>query len=585
MPNPTLEYTIRSKDESKAGVSSATKNADTFRDSMHGLSVAMRPVNQLAGLMMGAGAIGGIMMVFNRVSAAAAACEKSFISLHPEMKNAAGSAASFGMAAETLKASIGGVISGALSPFREAFVNMIAPTAMATQNLKEFRAEYDTLIAKYSDEGQRAILAYNQTLKEQDSTEAQLLAAQKQRQLYYDQLASSQEKWQQAGELPTQLPALKREQAAIGKNLASIETIITGLNEVLDRQTQWLARNKPGGGVAGYIPSAGTVNVPSAYNLPDALKTYSYDPITNLYNYFKDNEIKINWASAENRINDLQLNSFAAGISGPAEQAGLLAWLEPAMSGVFTSLMSANGNPTGGYSAGGAAGGGGMPGSTGNLTLDAAMGNWSSSLIYVGSQFTSVGLLMDPLKTALGSMTAVMGDSVNTALTPLVGIVTSLGGQLGQVLVPIVQGLSPIIQALADGFTWLWNKVLVPVGNGIWAVLTGIINMFVNLGIVLWDIITFNWAHLGQGLRTTNIKDLYAQGPLTAIDPNKSGAAAIAAANAGGATGASASYTQARDITVNVTINTDVITGEGGFRELAIKLEREIQSVLALGLA
>ncbi len=219
----------------------------------------------------------------------------------------------------------------------------------------------------------------------------------------------------------------------------------------------------------------------------------------------------------------------------------------------------------------------------GNLTASAIMGDFSGALSYAGAQFTSVGLLMDPLKLALGSMTDVLGVSVNTALAPLVGIVTVLGQTVGKLLLPAVQGLTPILEAVGKGFSWFYDKVIMPVGNGVWAFGTALIHMLMNLGTVIWQIVTLDWANLGKGLKNTNIGELYKSGPLTAIgDLGAQNAGAAAIANAGGT---AASYTQARDITVNVVINTDVITGEGGFRELAIKLQNEIQAVLALGLA
>ena len=45
-------------------------------------------------------------------------------------------------------------------------------------------------------------------------------------------------------------------------------------------------------------------------------------------------------------------------------------------------------------------------------------------------------------------------------------------------------------------------------------------------------------------------------------------------------------YSQGRDVNVYVNVNSEVITGEhGGFRELALLINTEIQNAMALGVA
>ena len=50
-----------------------------------------------------------------------------------------------------------------------------------------------------------------------------------------------------------------------------------------------------------------------------------------------------------------------------------------------------------------------------------------------------------------------------------------------------------------------------------------------------------------------------------------------------GGGGAGASYTSGRNLTINIEINTDVIAGEGGIRQLAVMLRDEIYSAEELG--
>jgi hypothetical protein len=50
-----------------------------------------------------------------------------------------------------------------------------------------------------------------------------------------------------------------------------------------------------------------------------------------------------------------------------------------------------------------------------------------------------------------------------------------------------------------------------------------------------------------------------------------------------GADGSPAQYTTGRNITVNIEINTDVIAGPGGIRDLSLLIRDEIRSAEALG--
>lgn len=168
-------------------------------------------------------------------------------------------------------------------------------------------------------------------------------------------------------------------------------------------------------------------------------------------------------------------------------------------------------------------------------------------------------------------------------LDPIVGILKIIGKVLGASMIPAFKLLAPVIDAVADAFMWFYKYVLRPVGNGIYASLMVIVNSFLNFGTLIANIAKnlFNPSKWKMGNRSTDWQDLYENGPMEDLDTvaqsSDSGATAT--------TGASASYTTPRDITVNVVINADALVGEGGIRDFALMIGRELRSAGVLGMA
>ena len=174
-------------------------------------------------------------------------------------------------------------------------------------------------------------------------------------------------------------------------------------------------------------------------------------------------------------------------------------------------------------------------------------------------------------------------------LLSLLQILTPIFQLLTLALQPVLFGLNILSTALsyvADGFEWFYNKVIVPIGNGLLKVWTtianavisvirgviGAINRIPGVNISRPSTINFDDIKLKEIGKENNNKDaFYTAGGYA--NPYSSGSG-----------GTTAQYTGSKDLTVNVSITTGVITGDNGFDELAIRLRDTIYRVEQLGL-
>lgn len=206
----------------------------------------------------------------------------------------------------------------------------------------------------------------------------------------------------------------------------------------------------------------------------------------------------------------------------------------------------------------------------------AAIDPLMQALGMLGGQFQSVAMIMQPLQVIFDSMMKVLTPIVDSLLSPIIGALVILGEALGKMLIPVIQILAPVIKVVSEAFVWLYNKVIRPFGSAI--ILIG--NILYNAIASIYNWVSWLWGGTKMALRGLQ------EGFLEEISLGSLSTAGTQYQQSQAGGGNSASYTQARPITVNVVVNTDVITGEhGGFRELAIKMQNEIEAVLALGLA
>ena len=169
-----------------------------------------------------------------------------------------------------------------------------------------------------------------------------------------------------------------------------------------------------------------------------------------------------------------------------------------------------------------------------------------------GSLFTSlssVSQILDPIGTILGSMFDVLGPLVDQMLAPIVGILKIVGEIMGKTLIPILNVLTPVIEALANIFIWFMNKIMVPVGNFVIDIWNGIAKVL-------------NWA-----LGWAGVNIAYAD-HVAAVTLSDATAAGSTATSSSGTGSNGAAYTGARNVTFNF-YNQGNVVGSGGLSELA----------------
>ena len=220
-------------------------------------------------------------------------------------------------------------------------------------------------------------------------------------------------------------------------------------------------------------------------------------------------------------------------------------------------------------------------------SLISGFGSTISSFIGgLGGAITSLGsvqAILNPLTTIFAGMMEVLGPVIDSVLSPLVGILKLFGRAIGQMLTPVIEWLSPIIGFLGEVFIWLYNKVLVPVGNGF-------ITVFNAIGIGIATIVNgiisaINWAlgWAGVNLNKVNVPGLD-DGKLTAIstgDLTAAGSSYIGGGSGSGVSGSSTSV-QSYNIEVHQVVQGNVI-GDGGMAELGRFFVDAVEAYLGSG--
>jgi hypothetical protein len=194
---------------------------------------------------------------------------------------------------------------------------------------------------------------------------------------------------------------------------------------------------------------------------------------------------------------------------------------------------------------------------------------------------TNLMNILNPLQTILDAAMGVLGPIINDLLAPLSGALKVLGYALGHILGPALQILEPIIKFVAELFVWVYNTIIVPVGNlviGIFNFLYNAIAGFINGVIYLVDQIPF----VDMQGKYITYRDLTA-GQLAAIDTSTL-ATAASSSGSGSSGGGSASYAAGTSITIEkIEIKADFIAGDAGMMDVAVKIRDLIREADRIG--
>ncbi len=269
---------------------------------------------------------------------------------------------------------------------------------------------------------------------------------------------------------------------------------------------------------------------------------------------------------------------YAEGTSGAAKGWALVGEEGPEVVYFHGGETVIPNHKIGGYAAGTItggedAGGGGSGSILGQLA--SAIMPVVDGLLKMVTPLASVQAILNPLQTIFSAMMDVLGPLINTVLQPIVGILRIVGMTLGAILAPVISALGPVIKLVSDAFIWLYNNAIRPVANGfIW-----VGNQIYNA--IVWVINKIRSIFGGEQLA-------YKSGDAGSLAAIKESDLVAAGGPAGGAAGASygagATYQKPRDITINVSVETAALVGEGGITEFAMILKREFQSLGVLNM-
>lgn len=199
----------------------------------------------------------------------------------------------------------------------------------------------------------------------------------------------------------------------------------------------------------------------------------------------------------------------------------------------------------------------------------------SGGITQMSELFTSVSsinAILNPMGTIMTSMMEVLEPVINEVLSPLVGILTTVGTLFGNVLAPALQIITPIIRIVAEGFVWLYNKILVPIGNGFITVFNAIYNA------VAWVYNKVAWLWGGR-LETRDLKAGHLQ--TISTDGLTQSGANYTGAGGSDSTGSSTSVNSYK-IEVYQTIEGNVI-GDGGMAAIGEFFVQAVQEYYGSG--
>ncbi len=128
---------------------SGQKTAEGVQGFTAKIKAAVQPVRDFSRTMSTLLAAGGLTALFMRVARSVGEMEKAYAKLHPESQTAVGSIQHWNESMTQMKAAVGEVVSGILTPMRAAFLDLIDPVGSATYAMKLYNDELQVLIDKY----------------------------------------------------------------------------------------------------------------------------------------------------------------------------------------------------------------------------------------------------------------------------------------------------------------------------------------------------------------------------------------------------------------------------------------------------
>lgn len=211
-------------------------------------------------------------------------------------------------------------------------------------------------------------------------------------------------------------------------------------------------------------------------------------------------------------------------------------------------------------------------------TVVDGVSSFTGGLLDSIESLSSFKAILSPMTEILGGVMDVLQPAIDAILKPIIGILRILGQTIGKMLMPLMDVLGKVVELLAKGFIWLYNKAMVPFGNFMIKMYTAVGNFFIKIinGII----------NLINKIPGVNI------GKVGRLDADKYKLEKINMADAMAAGGSSSSYsgnntgsnTSVQQMTINIFqyYNGPVI-GEGGMAQVGEYVTRAIKAYTGYG--
>jgi hypothetical protein len=193
----------------------------------------------------------------------------------------------------------------------------------------------------------------------------------------------------------------------------------------------------------------------------------------------------------------------------------------------------------------------------------------------LSESFSSLLQALTPLLTMLGSIFSLLAK--NSILSTIINLLMKAFSIFIKID-PVLTIFTTVLNLVANILTWFYNKVIVPVYNGVVWVFTQIANFFIGLYNKVADTLNsikiFGWHpfHIGKkdeiDYDAEKIDELSGDDSDSSSDDDDD--------DDDSSSGGSASYTAAKSVTCNIYVNNSAVVGD--LRELAILIKKEIDS-------
>lgn len=192
----------------------------------------------------------------------------------------------------------------------------------------------------------------------------------------------------------------------------------------------------------------------------------------------------------------------------------------------------------------------------------------------ISNSFSSLLQAITPLLTQIGRIISLL------AKTSILSTIINLLMKAFSIFIkidPVLTIFTTILNLVANILTWFYNKVIVPVYNGVVWVFTQVANFFIGLYNRIADTLNsidiFGWHPFDIGKKSEIDYDAEKLSELDDSDSSDS--------DDDTSSSTSASYTAAKDVYVNIYFNQSAVCGD--LRELALLIQKELKSAGALG--